>query len=157
MKDITIELDGYILNSRCAALIIHDEKVLLHKSTNTNYYATIGGRIGINENSEDAVKREVKEETGKEIEILSFRAIIESFFEKDGKKYHEYLFLYDAEFKNEDDKKITHTMEAVEIHKKGKLQFEWINISDLIKIDVRPEIVKDLLLNKISNKHIITK
>ena len=64
-------------------------------------------RIG--ENSQDTVKREIQEELGKEIEITGYISTIENFFELKGIKYHEIMFVYKAEFCNEEDKKIEYT------------------------------------------------
>lgn len=155
MQDITYDIDNYRLNSRCGAIIIHDNKILFHKNPNEKYYATIGGRIHIGEDSESAIKREVLEETGKEIYIKNFFGIVENFFYINDKKYHEYLFLYEAEFINENDKKILSTIEPFEEHKKGKLQFEWVDISNLENVEIKPKIVKNLLLSKSSTKHLI--
>ena len=48
--DITIDIEDYKLNVRAAGIIIHNNKVLLHKNINENHYALIGGRVEIGEN-----------------------------------------------------------------------------------------------------------
>ena len=58
--DITIDIENYKLNVRAAGIIIHNNKVLLHRNINENHYALIGGRVEIGENSADTVKREIK-------------------------------------------------------------------------------------------------
>ena len=111
--DITLKVEDYKLNMRAAGIIIHNNKVLLHKNVNADHYAVIGGRIKIGESSYDAVKREILEETGKEVEITGYIATIENFFELKGEKYHEILFVHKAEFKDEKDKQIELTDEQV--------------------------------------------
>lgn len=64
--DITIDVGDYKLNVRTAGVIIHNGKVLAHKNMNSNHYALIGGRVEVGENSADTVKREIKEELGKD-------------------------------------------------------------------------------------------
>ena len=64
----------------------------------------IGGRVEIGENSENTIKREIKEELGKDIEITGYLGTIENFFEMKGNKYHEIMFVYKIEFVNEEDK-----------------------------------------------------
>lgn len=49
--------------------MIHNGKILLHKDINSNFYALIGGRVEVGESSADTIKREIKEELGKDIEI----------------------------------------------------------------------------------------
>lgn len=43
--DITLKVEDYKLNMRAAGIIIHNNKVLLHKNVNADHYAVIGGRI----------------------------------------------------------------------------------------------------------------
>ena len=107
--DITINLEEYKLNVRAAAIIIHDNKVLAHRDINLDHYALLGGRVEVGEDSESTIKREILEETGKEIEITGYISTIENFFEMKGSKYHEIMFVHKAEFKNEEDKVIKET------------------------------------------------
>ena len=60
--DITVDIENYRLNVRAAGLIIHNNKLLVHKDVNSDHYALIGGRIKVGEDSESAVKREIHEE-----------------------------------------------------------------------------------------------
>ena len=103
--DITIDVNDYKLNVRAACVIKHNNKILVHKNINSNHYCLIGGRVKIGEDSETTIKREVEEEIGKQIEITGYIATIENFFEMKGSKYHEYMFVYQAEFKEAEDKK----------------------------------------------------
>ena len=43
--DITIDAGDYKLNVRAAGVIIHNNKVLVHKNVNLDRYALVGGRI----------------------------------------------------------------------------------------------------------------
>ena len=98
--DITIDVDDYKLNVRAAGVMIHNGKILVHKNVNSDHYALIGGRVEIGENSADTVKREIKEELGKDIEIAGYISTIENFFEMKGSKYHEIMFVHKIEFTN---------------------------------------------------------
>lgn len=141
--DITIDVEDYKLNVRTSAIIIHEGKVLLHKNKRDDHYALLGGRIGIGEDSETAAKREVMEELGKEIEIIGNVATVENFFEMKGSKYHEILFAHMADFKDEEDKNITYTLNNIE--GKDYLQYEWIDIDKLDNYKVLPEVMKSVL------------
>ena len=103
--DLAIKMDGYKLNIRSVGIIIHNGKVLLHKRKSADYYALLGGHVRIGESSQDTVKREMQEELGKEIEITGYISTIENFFELKDLKYHEIMFVYKAEFCDEEDKK----------------------------------------------------
>ena len=47
--DITVDIENYRLNVRAAGLIIHNNKLLVHKDVNSDHYALIGGRIKVGE------------------------------------------------------------------------------------------------------------
>ena len=143
--DITIDVENYKLNVRAAGIIIHNNKLLVHRNINKNHYALIGGRIEIGENSEQAIKREIQEELGKEIEITGETATIENFFEMDSQKYHEIMFVHKAEFVNEEDKKIETTIENIE--GKDYLKYEWVDLDKIDEYPLRPKIIKEVIKN----------
>ncbi len=141
--DITIDVDDYKLNIRAAGIIIHNGKILLHRNTNSDHYALIGGRVEIGESSASTIKREVKEELGKDVEITGYVSTIENFFEMKGSKYHEIMFVHKIEFANEEDKKIEYTMKNIE--GKDYLQYEWINLDSINEYPILPIVIKDIL------------
>ena len=143
MKDLTIILDNHKLNIRAAAVIIHDNKILTHKNINEDFYGLVGGRVQIGESSDITIKREIFEEMGKEIEIKEFLTTIENFFPGDGTKYHEIMFVYRAEFVDEEDKKITETIHNIE--GEDELRYEWIDIDKLDEIPLKPKIIKNMI------------
>jgi len=144
--DLSINLENYKLNIRAAGIIIHDNKILVHKNMNEGHYALIGGRVELGEDSETTLKRELMEEIGKEVEITGNIGTIENFFEINDLKYHEILFMHQAEFKNEEDKKITGTMNNIE--GKDYLKYEWLDIDKLEQYKLLPEVTKKLLKEK---------
>ncbi len=153
--DITIDIEDYKLNIRAAGVIIHNGKMLVHKNINDDHYAIIGGRVEIGENSADTIKREIKEEIGKEIEITGYIATIENFFEMKGSKYHEILFVHKVEFVNEEDKKIEYTMKNLE--GKDYLQYEWIELDKINQYPLLPAAMKEILREKEFPVHKIIK
>ena len=78
---------------RAAAIIIEDGCVLFAKNEIDAYYYSIGGGVHLGEKAEDAVKREVFEETGIAYEVDRLAFIHENFFKGsgtlDGLKCHE--------------------------------------------------------------------
>lgn len=83
---------------RAAAIIIENGFVLFAKNELEDYYYSIGGGVHLGEKAEDAVKREVFEETGIEYEIERLAFIHENFFggtgTLDGIKFHEIAFYF---------------------------------------------------------------
>ena len=63
---------------RAAAIIVEDGYVLFAGNEKDDYYYSIGGAVHMGETAEDAVKREVFEETGFSIptEDFAFRALV---------------------------------------------------------------------------------
>lgn len=160
MEDLTVDLENGRLNCRAAAIITHNGKILFHKNTAEEHYALVGGRVQINESSDDTVKREIMEELGKEIELTGYVATVENFFEARGKKYHEIMFVHEAEFVDQADKMITTTIQNIELENiaKGKhIQYEWIDIADLDGYDIRPNIIKSVLKEGKFPIHIVNK
>lgn len=153
--DLTIKVEDYKLNVRAAGIIIHNNKVLTHRNLNSNHYTFIGGRVEIGEDSASTVKREIEEEVGKEVEIIEHGGVIENFFEMQGTKYHEMLFMHRAEFVNEEDKKIEYTLK----NKEGKdyLQYEWVDIDKIDDYPVKPSIIKEILKQEKFPVHMINK
>ena len=79
---------------RAAAIIVEDNHVLFAGNELDDYYYSIGGAVHIGETAEDAVKREVYEETGVSYEIDHLAVIHENFFNENngtltGLKCHE--------------------------------------------------------------------
>lgn len=85
-RDLTLNVLDYKLNIRAAGIIIHNGKALVHRNVNSDHYALVGGRVEIGEDSTTTLKREIKEEMGKEIEITGYVSTIENFFEMKGSK-----------------------------------------------------------------------
>lgn len=144
--DLSIEIKDYKLNIRSAAIIIHKNKILLHRDLRTDYYALIGGRVKIGENSTETIIREIKEEMKKDICIQEYMTTIENFFNMENKKYHEIIFVYKAEFKEEKDKEIIDTIK----NKEGEeyLKYEWIDLDEVENYDIRPRTIKKILNEK---------
>lgn len=144
--DISLEIEEYKLNIRAAVVIIHDNRVLVHRNMNKDHYALPGGRVLIGEDSEETVKREMKEEIGKQIEITGYVTTIENFFKMDGKKYHEIVFIYRAEFIDNEDRKLNHILYNIE--GKEYLQYEWLDLNKIEEYNVLPKCTKRMLKHK---------
>ena len=153
--DLTIDVEDYKLNVRATVIIEHNGKILAHKNVRSNHYALIGGRVKIGEDSETTVKREMMEELGKKIDVTGYVATIENFFEMNGTKYHEILFVHKAEFVNEEDKKIEYSLKNIE--GEDWLQYEWLDISKIDEYPLLPSSIKSVLKENKFPVHKITK
>ncbi len=78
------------------AIVVHEGTVLLLNTIHAGTYSLPGGGIEIGELIEEALRREVREETGIEIESLNFFRFEEQFFYYDPADVavHSFLFFY---------------------------------------------------------------
>jgi ADP-ribose pyrophosphatase YjhB (NUDIX family) len=62
------------------------------------YARTIGGGVEVGERTEQALRREIREELGAEIERPHLLGVLENIFTIEGRQQHEIVFVYDAQF-----------------------------------------------------------
>lgn len=97
-QDCCFEQDGFWFRYRAAAIIIEAGSVLMAYNDIDDYYYSIGGGVHLGETSEEAVIREVKEETGITYEVERLVFVNESMFYGDGslsgKQCHVIEFYY---------------------------------------------------------------
>lgn len=80
MTDITLQVDGGYFIYKVGAIIIHNDSVLMVKNEKHPYYYTVGGRVQFGETSEQALLREVYEETHLHLKIDRLAFIHENCF-----------------------------------------------------------------------------
>lgn len=89
-------------------LAIKDGKLLVSEGydskKNQTFYRCLGGGIEFLETSQEAIKREFKEEIGADITVKDFLGISENIFTFEGKNGHELIFLYMVELRDSDYK-----------------------------------------------------
>ena len=98
-KDMCVACDDGILNIRVGAIIMKDGKLLMVGNERANYLYTVGGRIKFGETAEEAIVREILEETGVKMEIDRLGFIHENYFYGDsttnlGKLIYEISFYF---------------------------------------------------------------
>lgn len=79
-KDMCVACDDGILNIRVGAIIMQDGKILMVGNDRADYLYSVGGRIQFGETAEEAVVREVFEETGVKMEIDRIGFVHENYF-----------------------------------------------------------------------------
>ncbi|MDR0862077.1 MAG: NUDIX domain-containing protein [Oscillospiraceae bacterium] len=93
MRDLTFKTPDGSFNYRVGAIILHGGKLLMVKNPET-YYWSVGGRVALHETAEQAVVREVFEETGIAFEVERLAFVHENFFDDDGGRFHELSFFF---------------------------------------------------------------
>lgn len=97
-KDMCVACDDGILNIRVGAIIMKNGKLLM-VGNDRDYLYSVGGRIKFGETAEEAVVREVLEETGVQMEIDRLGFVHENYFYGDapanlGKLIYEIAFFF---------------------------------------------------------------
>ena len=98
-QDICVPVGDGFVNVRVGAIIRKNGKILMVTNAAVDYYYSVGGRIQFGESAEDAVRREVLEETGFALEVERLGFIHEDFFIGDtlgklGKPIYEIAFYF---------------------------------------------------------------
>lgn len=157
MEDLTLKAGDGLLNIRVGAIIMKDGKFLMCGNETQPYLYSVGGRVHFGETFEEAVKREVIEETGIPMEIDRLGFIHENFFygdtwAKKGMLIQELsLFFYMKTPENFEPVCTDLCEEGVE------QQLSWISPYD-DNVKYFPEFFKTELRNPVNYvKHIVTK
>lgn len=98
-NDLCVKTGDGILNIRVGAIIMKDDKFLMVENDRFDHMYSVGGRIKFGETAEEAVIREVFEETGVKMEVDRLGFIHENFFPGDslvkkGNVVHEFSFFF---------------------------------------------------------------
>ena len=78
--DCGFSREGNWFRFRAGAIIIEDECVLMVRNDRDHYYYSVGGGVQLGETAEQAVEREVFEETGVHYEVDRLAVVHENFF-----------------------------------------------------------------------------
>lgn len=141
---------------RAAAIIVEDGCVLFAGNELDDYYYSIGGGVHMGETAEDAVKREVFEETGVHYEIEHLAVIHENFFNENtgtlkGMDCHEISMYY--LMKPRGTKQLNSDSYSQGVREK----MYWIPIEELDKHKSFPTFMKDYLQSEHNGiEHIVT-
>ena len=129
---------------RAAGIIVEDDCVLFAGNEVDDYYYSIGGGVHLGESSEEAVKREVLEETGIEYEVDYLAIIHENFFvgtsNLEDALCHEICFYYMMKPKGNKNLKSHSLTQGV-----LKETMHWIPIDQVEKYKAYPTFMKEYL------------
>ncbi len=136
-QDFRTKVGNTVFGVRATALIVQNNQLLVTKEG--DYFYTIGGAIQVNESTEEAVVREVREELGVKAQAGRLAFVVENRFEQDGVSYHNIEFHYlvdlleDAPLTMQEDEK--------------RQPCEWIDLDRLEGINLVPAFLKTALLD----------
>ncbi|MEZ8014013.1 MULTISPECIES: NUDIX hydrolase [Vibrio] len=132
-------------NFRSAAVIVHDNHVLLHRVVGDSFWALPGGRVEFFENSDATLNRELLEELGVESSVKKHLWHVESFFEHANKKYHEIANYFFVQLSEPHRFPLNEPFRGIESG--VDLEFRWFSLNELPEVDVKPEFLRLGLLD----------
>ncbi len=135
--DCFCKINDKTFRYRASGIIIENDCVLLAKNDNLPFLYSVGGGVHIDETAEEAVKREVLEETGTEYETDRLAYVSERFI----KNQHRLTFYFLMKSKGNNKLNL----------KNKKEQMVWIPLDELNKYDISPSWFKTELLNITEN------
>ena len=134
-----IDLQESRFHYRVAGVAIHEGRVLLHRSEIDDFWSLPGGRPRPLESAEAALRREMREELGAEVNVVRLLWVVENFFRERGEAYHE-LGLYFLMSLDPDSRLYSHDGPFPGDEEGLALEFQWYpqEESVLTKLPVYP-------------------
>lgn len=136
--DIDVDVDIYRFLVRCSAIVTDKEykKVLLFRVKGREEYLLPGGRVCFMENSDDAIKREMKEELGID-SSYKLVCVNENFIKE--RNIQSIEFIYHTVIDDIDNIK--------SIENKNQ-EFIVVNICDIDNYNLKPDTLKEVIKNR---------
>ena len=133
--------DSKKFNFRVGGIITdqNQKKILLHRLSNFDFWLLPGGRVEMLEGTEDAIKREIKEELGINASTDRLVAITESFFDMRNITYHEIAFNYLMKIP-ENSRILQMNGEFAGIEGE-KYRYRWFDRENLRQLPIRPNYI----------------
>lgn len=154
--DIKLKDEKSKFKYRVGAVIINNGKILTVRNHHAPYLCCPGGHIHLDENSLDAIKRELFEETGLKTKQAKLVCINENFY-SNKLNFHELGFYYLVEVENLNDRDKDFSLTENDEGHLIDLEFKWLNFDELLQNNFKPA----CLINKLKSQnyrleHIIT-
>ncbi len=142
--DISFSSAGGQFNYRVAAIIIHEDRILIMQDEGIPHDYLPGGRVHLHEPAEAALTRELREELDISLPPHRLAFMAESFFTIDDTRYHEMClyFLMDAPPELLARGDAFTRVEGNEIH-----HFRWVKFEELRQLSFFPIFLKERIFS----------
>ncbi|MGE5676639.1 MAG: NUDIX hydrolase [Pseudomonadota bacterium] len=140
---ITFTTDSVRFKFRVAGILIHDDKVLIHRLVQDDFYAFPGGRVEMSEDTETTIVREMKEELNVTVSVIRLLWVAEHFFTYNQERYHELCFYYLIDCK---DRNLLYQDDCFNfIEGSNTFEFKWVKIVEIADEVIYPTFIKSRL------------
>ena len=147
--DIKLKTNNHQFYCSARAIIKQNDQYLVMMVTkqdgSTTSFHYPGGHVEIGETTKQAVIREIREEIGCELKDVKLLALVENFWEHQGTLGHGLELFYLATPLTPLNPKDYTTIENDKGGEK-QLAFKWLTAEELKNFDVRPAIIKDIIV-----------
>ncbi len=157
-QDILFKTNDFVFSYRVAGLLIKNNKVLLQRPISDAGYAIPGGHVSFGETNEETLIREFREEIGVDIKVENLKWVGEIFFPWGDKPCHQINLFYKVTLTEDTQIPLNGDFYGIEKIENGSFQLEflWVDLKDILNVDLYPTNAKELLLNNSKEiKHFI--
>ena len=141
MNDIKYDKNNFSFAYRVSAIIYNSDKtkILLFRGNDSDFYMLPGGKVHELEKSEDAIRREIKEEIGFEDLEFEMAGVSEEIVKE--KNIHQITFTYKTTYKNEIKEAKFKSIET------DWINFEWVDVNKLNNYEIHPSNIIKMIDN----------
>lgn len=152
---ISFEKGNVQFNYRIVGIVFDNDRVLLHKAEQEDFWTLPGGRGELLEPAEETLKREMREELGAEIRVERLVWVVENFFEYEQKPWHELALYFQMSFPHSSP--LYRKDDPFLGNEDGTpLIFQWYHLDDLENVPLYPSFLRQALTNiPDSTEHVI--
>jgi ADP-ribose pyrophosphatase YjhB (NUDIX family) len=146
--NVTFRQGSEGFNCRVAGLFLDGERVLLCRLIgyrDWTAWGLPGGRAELMESSEDAIRREVQEEIGEDVEVSRLLWVSESFYREPDGATHELCMCFLPSFR--EGSQLEQTPEFHGYDDGYKIVFRWFDIDQLHTLELRPTFLTERIRN----------
>jgi len=135
--DIHLNNDDYTFKYRVCGIIIENGHALVMGNGQYDYFYAVGGKVMMGETAEEAIVREVWEETGVAYKVQRLVFIHESFFMRNNKQSHELAFYFLMKPQGK----------GLFSYQNGEEFLKWIPVEEYERHQIYPEFLRGRLSN----------
>jgi len=145
-RDIRVMIEDIKFGARAVGVLKKNNKILFQKRKNDEFWALPGGGIEVMERAKNVIVRELEEEIGlTDVKVIKPLWFVEYFFNFDNTDWHQYIIGYLLDI--DDDNDIINKNEFDGIEEGKNIIYKWIDINDIKNAPIKPEYLKEKLLN----------